>query len=205
MAEQSGCGCAATNADTSEQRRVLWIALGLNGIMFFVEVGAGWIGHSLGLIADGLDMLADASAYAIALIAVSRTLRFKSNAATLSGVLLLLLGAFVLFEAIARLVSGEPPEGLMMIGVASIAAVVNATVLRLLAKHRDEGVHLRATWIFTRVDVIANIAVVISGIAVLATGVRYIDLIVGSAIGLYVMKEAVEILRHARESRTAGA
>lgn len=204
MVEQSGCGCAAAAADTREQRRVLKIALALNAGMFVLEVAAGWIGHSLGLLADGLDMLADASAYAIALAAVARGARFKSNAATLSGSLLLLLGLFVLGEAISRTTSGEPPQGLLMIGVAALAAAINATVLRMLGKHRDEGVHIRATWIFTRVDVIANVAVVLSGVAVLATGIRYIDLLVGSAIGLYVIKEAIEILRDARASRPSG-
>lgn len=87
-----------------------------------------------------------------------------------------------------------------MIGVAAIALAVNASVLRLLAKQNQDEVHIRATWIFTRVDVIANIAVIISGIAVHFTGIRYFDLAVGAAIGLYVVKEAIEILNHAREA-----
>lgn len=197
----SDCGCGPTAVDTVGQRRVLKIALALNATMFLVEIAAGSIGHSLGLIADGLDMLADASAYAIALAAIHRGLRFKSNAALASGLLLLLLGVFVLGEAVMRVQSGEAPEGLLMIGVAVVAALTNATVLRLLSRHRDDGVHLRATWIFTRVDVIANVAVVLSGIAVLATGIRYIDLAVGTAIGLYICKEASEILSDARKAR----
>lgn len=169
--------------------------------MFVIEVTAGWLGHSLGLVADGLDMLADASAYLIALIAVSRGPHFKANAAMLSGLLLLVLGLFVVIEAVLRAKTGEAPEGLLMIGVAAAAAVVNGTVLTLLNRHRDEGVHINATWIFTRVDVIANIAVVISGVAVLVTGIRYLDIMVGAAIGLYVCKEAFEILSKAREAR----
>src|SRR5574338_1522498 len=98
----SDCGCGPAAADTKAQQRVLWIALALNASMFVIEVTAGWLGHSLGLIADGLDMLADASAYLIALVAVSRGPRFKANAATVSGALLLLLGLFVLGEAISR-------------------------------------------------------------------------------------------------------
>jgi Co/Zn/Cd efflux system component len=87
-----------------------------------------------------------------------------------------------------------------MIGVASISLVVNATVLYLLGKYRDQGVHLRATWIFTRVDVIANLAVILSGLIILVTSFRFADLIVGAAIGSYVIKEALEILREAREA-----
>jgi len=62
-------------------------------------------------------------------------------------------------------------------------------------------VHLRATWIFTRVDVIANVGVMFSGLLVLLTGSRFPDLVVGGAIGIYVIKEAIEILREAHEAR----
>lgn len=195
------CGCGPTAAETADQRRTLWIALALNAAMFVVEVTAGLLASSAGLIADGLDMLADASAYAVGLAAVGRGARFKANAATLSGTVLLVLGIGVLVDVVRRLIAGEPPEGMVMIVVAAVALAVNATVLRLLRRHRDEGVHLRATWIFTRADVVANIAVILSGGAVLLSGVRYLDLLVGAGIGLYVVKEAVEILREAREGR----
>ena len=96
--------------------------------MFVMEVTAGIAANSTGLVADGLDMLADASAYAIALAAVGRGSRFKTNAATISGVLLLLLGLAVLAEVVQRFVSGEPPEGVWMIVLAAVALAVNATV-----------------------------------------------------------------------------
>jgi Co/Zn/Cd efflux system component len=46
---------------------------------------------------------------------------------------------------------------------------------------------LRATWIFTRGDVIANLAVILSGLTIFLTGFRFVDLIVGAAIGLHVI------------------
>ena len=201
-AGMSDCGCSPTAADTQAQRRVLWIALALNATMFVVEVAAGLLAHSTALTADGLDMLADASAYAVALMAVGRSPRFKANAATTSGLVLFLLGAGVLVEVVRRFLSGETPYGAWMIGVAAVAVIVNATVLHLLGKQRQE-VHIKATWIFTRVDVIANAATILSGIAVLLTGMRYFDLAVGAAVGVYVVKEALEILSRARAARTA--
>ena len=197
----SGCGCGPTAAETAAQRRVLWIALTLNAVMFVVEVGAGITANSTGLIADGLDMLADASAYAIGLIAVGRSGLFKANAARMSGVLLLILGFGVLADVARRAVSGEPPQGTAMIAIAALALAVNAYVLRLLTKQRSDEVHMLATWIFTRTDVVANAAVILSGVAVMLTGWRYLDLFVGTAIGLYVLKEAAEILRVAGEAK----
>jgi Co/Zn/Cd efflux system component len=64
----------------------------------------------------------------------------------------------------------------------------------MLGRFREGEVHLRATWIFTRVDVIANIGVIASGLLVSLTGSRYPDLVAGTAIGVYVIKEAFEIL-----------
>ena len=197
------CGCSPVTPETAEQRRMLTLALGLNAIMFVVETTSGIIGNSAGLIADGLDMLADASAYAVALLAIGRGLRFKSNAAMASGLLLLILGCAVLLDVARRAISGEPPEGLLMVLVASIALAVNATVLKLLSRYRDGEVHLRATWIFTRADLVANMAVIVSGVAVLVTEIRALDLIVGAGIGIYVIREAFEILSEARKSRSA--
>jgi cation diffusion facilitator family transporter len=195
------CGHSDESTETASQRRVLRIALALNATMFIVGVVAGLVGQSSSLIADALDMLADASAYAIALGAIGRSTRFKAGAATLSGSLLLLLGVLVLLDVGRRALFGSEPESLVMMAVALLSLIVNATVLRMLGRYREGEVHLRATWIFTRVDVIANVAVMLSGLVVLLTGSQFPDLIVGGAIGIYVVKEAFEILSEAREAR----
>lgn len=196
------CGCEPIPAETKQQKRILWIALLLNAVMFVTEVTAGLLINSTGLIADGLDMLSDASVYAIALAAIGRTDTFKANAATLSGVMLLILGLGLIVEVIRRFFDGGMPDGVWMIAISCVALVVNVVVLRLLSRERSGEVHLRAAWIFTRADVVVNTAVILTGIAVLWTGNRYFDLIIGAAIGLYVVKEAIEILREAKAARS---
>src|SRR3984893_5460710 len=195
------CGHSDESTETEAQRRVLRIALVLNATMFIVGRVAGLLGQSSSLIADALDMLADASAYAFALGAIGRSARFKAGAATLSGSLLLLLGVMVLLDVGRRALLGSEPESAVMMAVAFVSLLVNATVLRMLRRYREGEVHLRATWIFTRVDVIANIGVILSGLLVLLTSSRFPDLVVGGAIGVYVVKEAIEILSEAREAR----
>ncbi len=197
----SGCGCEPTPVDTARQRRVLRIALILNLIMFGVGLIAGLIAQSTGLIADSLDMLGDASAYGLGLLALHRSPLFKANAARWSGGLLLLLGAGVLADVARRGFAGSSPESLVMIAVAGLSLIVNAAVLRLLTPFRSGEVHLRATWIFTRADVIANVAVIAAGLIVMLTHLTWIDLVVGAGIGLYVLKEALEILAESREAR----
>jgi len=197
----SDCGCQVQAASTADQRRVLGIALALNATMFVVGTVAGILAQSSGLLADALDMLADASAYTIALLANARPPAFKRRAALASGVILALLGAGVIVDAVRRAVTTSDPEGLAMFAVATLSLIVNAAVLRLLRRYREGEVHLRASWIFTRADVIANLGVIAAGALVLATGSRIPDLVIGCAIGLYVLKEAAEILRNVRAER----
>jgi Co/Zn/Cd efflux system component len=159
---------------------------------------AGWIGQSTGLLADALDMLADAAAYSIALLAIGRTALFKIRAATLSGTILLLLGVGILFEVARRLLYGADPVSEWMIGTALLSLVVNLTVLRLLAPMKSGDVHLRATWLFTRADVVANLGVILAGVLVLVLNKPHPDFVIGTLIGLYVIKEAIEILWDAR-------
>ena len=197
----SDCGCHP-EASTSAERRILRIALALNAMMFVIGFVAGLIAQSMGLIADSLDMLADASAYAIGLIAVARSIQFKASAGRASGAILLLLGLGVVGGVAWRFWVGSDPQGLLIIGIAFIALTVNTIVLRLLERFRHAEIHLRATWLFTRVDVIANLAVIISGVLVLALKSAAPDLIIGAALGLYIIREAVGILREAHEQKT---
>lgn len=199
----SRCGCAPPPLESQEQRRVLMIALALNAAMFVVETAIGVLANSTALIADGFDMLSDAAVYAVALAAMGRTSGFKANAAFLSGAMLLLMGLGLILEVARRLFMGSAPEGGWMIAVSLVALAVNVIVLRLLSRQRSAEIHLRAAWIFTRADVIANAAVILTGLAVLLTGLRYFDLIVGAAIGAYVVREALEILKEARDAKSA--
>lgn len=201
----SDCGCQTATADTAEERRTMSIALALNATMFVVGTVAALVADSAGLLADALDMLADSSVYAIALLAIGRSMAFKRHAAQASGVLLAVLGLGVVIEAVRRGVVGAEPEGWIIVGMATLSLLVNATVFRMLAKYRDGEVHLRASWIFTRADVVANLGVIVAGLLVLATSTPWPDLVIGVAIGIYVIREAVEILRDARQRDSASS
>jgi Co/Zn/Cd efflux system component len=207
MAESATPPETVTHAQrqASAERRVLSIALGLNASMFVVGFVAGLFGESLGLIADSLDMLADALAYGLSLAAIGRASIFKARVARMSGTLLLVLGLGVVVDVARRALAGSDPEAGIMLATASLSLVVNATVIRMLTRFRRGEVHLRAAWIFTRADVVANIGVILSAVLVFLTGSRYPDLIVGLAIGGYVIWEAVEILQRARRAAADAA
>lgn len=195
------CGCQVENAQAAPERRAVTVALVLNATMFVVGATAGLIAHSSGLLADALDMLADSMAYAIALVAIGRSVRFKRGAATASGSILAILGAGVMIDTVRRAFGSDEPMGWIMIGSSTLSLIVNLIALRMLSAFREGEVHLRASWIFTRADVVANLGVITAAALVMSLGTRWPDTIIGLAIGSYVIKEALEILSQAREER----
>ena len=169
-------------------------------MMVGLDTVAGLLAHSTGLLADALDMASDAGVYGAALVAINRSADFKGRVAKFSGGILLLLGIALLFEVGRRIFSGTQPAALPIMGVALASAGVNIYVLKSLRPFQSGEAHLRAAWIFTRADVIASIGVFLAAGLVSLTDSRIPDLLVGAAIGLYVVKEAIEILRDAQTS-----
>ena len=183
------------------ERRTLWILLAVNGIMFVVEAIAGALGESTGLLADSFDMLADASVYGIALYAVGRSRRLQGDAATASGAIQVMLGIGVLMDVLRRFFYGSEPLGLLMLAVGAMALFANVVCLTLIAKHRAGGIHMRASWIFSTNDVIANLGVILSGALVYYLGTNLPDLIIGVIISVLVLRGGLQILREAKEAR----
>lgn len=185
---------AALPSPQRERRTLQWL-LGLNGTMFVVELAMGWLAQSAGLIADSLDMFADAAVYGSTLYAVGRPAGDQLRLARLSGWLQLLLALGALSEVLRRFWLGSAPEPPLMMGIALLALVVNATCLAVLARHRESGVHMRASWIFSTNDVIANLGVILAGALVAWSGTNTPDLIIGTLIALVVLNGARRILR----------
>lgn len=181
-------------------RRVLWTLLAINGAMFFIELVVGLIADSSGVIADSLDMLVDALVYGISLYAIGRNAAIKAGAALWSGRFQVALAGGILLDVTRRVFFGSEPFSMLMLAVSAVALTANAVCLRLLARHREGEVHLRASWIFTRSDVIANAGVIVAAGLVAATDSRWPDLIVGAAIATVVIRGGLEIMADARRS-----
>jgi cation diffusion facilitator family transporter len=192
--------CCKIDAANQAERRVLRTLLAINGAMFFIEAGSGWLAESSALIADSLDMLADALVYALSLYAVGRAARDKSRAAMASGSFQSLLAVFVGVDVLQRFVLGSNPVSGAIIGVALVALVANVACMLLLMKHRHGEVHMRASWTCSTNDVMVNAGVIGAGAMVALTGSRWPDLLVGSVVAVMVLKRALSILGQARAS-----
>ena len=195
---QCGCEIEAANRD---QSRVLIVLLLINAVMFAVELATGLVAQSTGLIADALDMLADATVYAIGLYAVGRSVLAKAHAAHISGWFQVILALGVAMDVARRLIVGSEPVSSFMMGIGALALLANVACLVLIARHRQGEVHMRASWIFSRNDVIANLGVILGGVLVATTGSRFPDLIIGAAITLLVLNGGMHIIRDARAEK----
>lgn len=169
--------------------------------MFIIEISLGILSESTALIADSLDMLADAAVYGISLYAVGRAPSVKINAASLSGVLQIMLGLLVMLDAIRRLIYGSDPVSYLMVTVGIAALIANVTCLVLISKHKEGEVHMRASWVFSKNDVIANLGIIFSGGLVYLFNSRYPDLVIGIIISLIVIRGGIKIITNAANER----
>ncbi|GEA11034.1 cation transporter [Alteromonas sp. KUL49] len=201
----SGCGCEVTVNDESQKRVLFWL-LGINAFMFVIELGVGLIADSTALIADSMDMLADAIVYGIALYAIGKSIIHKANAAKVSGYFQLALGLLILIDIVRRGIYGSEPVSVLIIMMGGLALIANVICLLIIRNHRSDEVHMRASWIFSANDVIANLGVICAGILVMITDTRWPDIAVGSIVACVVLRGARLILTDANnEIREAQA
>lgn len=198
----SDCGCEVEITNNSQKQVLYWL-LGINALMFVVEFGVGLVAQSTALIADSLDMLADAIVYGIGLYAVGRAITDKARAATVSGYFQLLLALLILVDIVRRIVQGSDPVSGLMMGMGSLALIANVICLLLIQKHKNGEVHMRASWIFSTNDVIANAGVILSGALVWWLDMRWPDIVIGGVIVLVILRGARMILREAQEELAA--
>lgn len=196
----SDCECKV-EAKNTEQRRILGCLLLINAIMFVLEVITGTLAQSTALIADSLDMLADAVVYGISLSAVGGTSLHKARAASISGIFQITLAALVLLDVIRKFIFGSSPESSLMMGIGFLALIANVLCLCLIAQHRKDEIHMRASWIFSKNDVIANLGVIVAGVMVNLSHSQIPDLIVGTVIAILVLRGGGQILKEVRKEK----
>jgi len=183
-------------SDDSRQRKMLWWVLGINFGFFIIEMTTGWISHSMGLIADSLDMLADSIVYALSLFAVGASISRKKKVAGISGYLQMGLALLGFSEVIRRFFSSsETPLFEWMIIVSLFALAGNLISLWLINKVKSDEAHMQASAIFTSNDIIVNGGVIVAGVLVYFLESKWPDLIIGGIVFSFVMRGAVRILK----------
>ncbi len=197
--EESDGSDWADDGESTVQRNVLWAVLLINFAFFVIEALFGALSGSMGLVADSLDMLADAMVYGLSLFAVGAAVSRKKSVARISGYLQLSLAVIGFVEVVRRFIGREGlPDYRTMIVVSLLALVANAICLVLLQRSKSREVHMQASMIFTSNDVVINLGVVAAGLLVLWLGSPIPDLVIGALVFAIVMRGALRILKLAR-------
>jgi Co/Zn/Cd efflux system component len=176
-------------------RKVLWVALILNAIMFVVEMSSGLHAGSVSLLADAVDFLGDAINYGISLFVLGMATIWRSRTALLKGIIMGFYGFFVLGKALWQWHAGTLPQAEVMGMIGLLALVVNVFVAFLLYSFREGDANMQSVWLCSRNDAIGNVAVILAAITVYSTGQAWPDLLVAvlmATLGLLAARKVTK-------------
>lgn len=198
---------SSTPTAAGRHKRRLSMALGLTASFMAVEIIGGlWTG-SLALLADAAHMFTDVGGLALALVAIRfaerpRTprntfgyVRTEVLSALANAVVLLLLTAYILYEAYQRFLN--PPEiiGGPMLAVAAVGLAVNLISMRLLSDGSSESLNVKGAYFEVLSDMLGSLGVIVAAVIVLLTGWKLVDPIVGAGIGLFIVPRTWSLLK----------
>ncbi len=200
-----GAGHDHSTSQTNE--RALWWALGLTSTYLVAEVIGGLLTHSLALLSDAAHMLSDVVGLLIALAAMRiarrvadrrRTFgyyRFEILAAAFNATVLVVIAAYILWEAYQRFRNPPDIQSIGMMLVAIIGLLVNLASMYLLQSGRDRSLNVKGAYLEVWSDMVGSIGVIVAAIIIHFTQWAWLDAVVAAGIGLWVLPRAWLLLK----------
>jgi cobalt-zinc-cadmium efflux system protein len=194
-------------AHGSAGRRALGASLALIVGLLVAEISVGLLAGSLALIADAGHMLTDAAALALALVAAvvaqrppggSWTFGFRRVeilAALANGITLALVGIWIVYEAIRRLVSPTDVHGGLVLALAAAGIVVNLAAAALLLGPSRRSLNVRSAFLHVTTDVAAFAGTALAGALILLTGWDRFDPLASLAVAGLIFWSSAVLLR----------
>ncbi len=197
--------------------RPLLISIVLNGAIALTEFVGGLLSHSLALMSDALHNFSDFIALIVSFIA-SRVMHWENNekksygyfrveilAAFINSVALVLIGVYIIYEAISRLSTPVEIQSRLMIIIAAIGFVANVVSVLLLHPHRGESLNARSAFLHLMTDALESAAVIITALLISLFNLHILDAVVSIAIGLLIIKSSWDLLLESVNILTEGS
>jgi len=193
------------NTEAIGDKRLI-AAIGVNAALTLAQIVGGILSGSLSLIADALHNLSDAASLVIALIArkigrrppdAFKTFGYRRSetiAALINLVTLIIVGLYLIYEAIGRLFSPQPIEGWTVVVVAGIALVVDIVTAFLTYTMSKNSMNIKAAFLHNVSDALASVGVVIAGTLILLYGWYWADTVLTLMIAGYVLWQGFSML-----------
>jgi len=184
----------------------LGVALGMTLLFAVIEAVTGFISNSLALISDAGHMVTDAAALGLALMAqaiASRPpshrhsfgfVRAEALAAFVNSLAMLALVAWIVWEAVQRLMHPEAVQGGVVLVVAAIGAGINLLVAWVLSRD-NASINTRAALVNVMGDLLGSVAAIASGAIIYFTGWVRVDPILSIFVALLILRSTSGILR----------
>ncbi len=188
--------------------RLAW-TLGLTLVYMVAEVVGGYMADSLALLADAGHMFSDAAALGLSLFAAWISLRpptpqhsygyYRAEilAALANGAALIAISILIFIEAVHRLDTPQPVEGVLMLGIAAGGLVINLIGLAILHSGKDESLNIHGAWLHLLTDAMGSVAALVAGGLIWQFGWNWADPLASILIGLLVIYSSWNLLKQA--------
>ena len=177
-------------------KKPLAFAAALNTTIFIVEGLAGFKGHSISLIMDGVHNLSDELALVCLFLAFMLPIAMSKNFQRVANVLnsagLIVVSGLLVWQAVERIIYPTPTLGYIAIIVGLFAAVANWGVAKILYPIKEQNAAIRLAYLHNLGDIYVSLAPVAAGLLVLLTGKSFFDAIIAAGIGLWLIWSTVK-------------
>ncbi|HTY35833.1 MAG TPA: cation diffusion facilitator family transporter [Bacteroidota bacterium] len=194
------------NATHTMKSKHLVAAIGLNALIFLVEIVGGVMTNSMALISDALHNFSDLLALALS-YAASRIVLWKSNSqksygygrveilvAFVNATALVIIGVYVIYEGVLRFADPRLIDGTWMLIIASVAFVANTAGTFLLKQHAHDDLNLKSAYLHLLTDAVESIGVVVVAALIAWQGWQVLDPLVSIGIGIFIIKSAWDVV-----------
>lgn len=187
-------------------QKLIW-AVFINVLLTLAQITGGILSGSLALLADALHNLSDAGALALAAFArhiagrpASPKMTFGFGRAEILGALvsstsLIVVALYIMYESIERFAHPHSIQGQWVIGVASIALIIDLLTAFWTYQGSKNNLNIRAAFLHNLSDALASVVVIISGCLILLFQIYWVDIVATMLISIYILYHSYHIIR----------
>ena len=203
---QSGGHSGHSHGEEQLSDRQLVFAVVINVILTLAQVIGGIVSGSLALIADALHNFSDAASLGLAWFArrmgrrpADKLMTFgyaqgEVVAALINLTTLLIIGFYLIVEAINRFADPQPVEGWTVIAVAGVALVIDLVTAFIVYRGAHESINMKAAFLHNVSDALASVGVIVAGVLIILYDLYVADLVITLIIAGYVIWQGITLL-----------
>jgi len=188
-------------------RKALWIAIAVTGIVMVVEAIGGILANSLALLSDAGHMLTDIMSLLLSLVALQLAARTPSPtrtyglyrmeilAALVNGATLVVISVFILFEAYKRFASSQVVNSRTMLLVATVGLIANGVAALAMSRSSKENLNIKGAYLHILGDALSSLGVIAGALIITFTSWYLVDPIISVLICLLILRGAFGLVK----------